>query len=97
MNDDFQLTERDKKHFSKVKEWERVHEMLNTVKSGCSEEELNKLICPFCSEKIVLEVHPELRTFSIKCSKTSRHFGMTESAEEPPEWWRKKITFGWLD
>ncbi len=71
-------------------------EILQTLSTGCSEEELKAIRCPVCSGGVTFDVHPRRRMFFIRCNSDTTHMAMHGVNPSPPDWWETYVTHDWL-
>ena len=86
---EYEITPADEERFRKN------DEIFRRLLEGCTEEEFTKLGCPVCGSALILNVHPELHTFSVRCPVSAAHLMRHESISEAPAWWHGRMLGGW--
>lgn len=77
--------------------FKEIDKIVQRLLQGCSEDEFAQLRCPVCAQRLVLSVHPNLRSFCVRCAANTLHFIRHESVSRAPRWWQNKISGGWFD
>jgi hypothetical protein len=76
---------------------ETIKQFILRLQAGCDEKEFVTFKCPVCGEAMALNMHPNRRGFFLHCRASTIHVGVTQTIENPADWWDNYISGGWLD
>jgi hypothetical protein len=64
---------------------------------GCSEEDFLQIRCPKCGSEVLFVVHPNGKTFFVRCMADNAHLSMHDQNPTPPQWWNRFMQkAGWM-
>jgi hypothetical protein len=66
------------------------------IAGACPEQTFFEMRCPRCAATLILRVHPNRKSFFVQCSQNATHLGIHGESANPPDWWSKHVTGGWL-
>lgn len=65
------------------------------VAAGCSEPEFEVMRCPVCGAPVILNVHHNHSTFSVRCSRHWLDLMLHGTSDLKMHWWTKYMRGGW--